>query len=297
MRSLEPENEDDVDRSFLCKPTMTLELECHANTNLPIEVQGITPDQLKGCSESQIASCKIWFGRKQIEIGKLFRVRGRIDETETIVWQGNLQSVHWIGAGLTAGTMLIESDAGRHIGSQMRGGNISAQANVSDFVGVEMSGGTVRIHGNAGDLVGGNYPGSRFGMNRGTILIDGDAGRGTGQSMRRGTIAIGGNVGKLCGWNMLAGTIFVFGQCASEPGTGMTRGTIVLAGKSASPPVTFSPGGSYDSCTLGLMSNWLQRFDFEPASRLLEKRFQLWHGDKLNGGRGELLVADGDRGN
>ena len=272
---------------------MALVLTRQAETTIPIEVQGIIPERLSGCSDQQIAQLPIWHGREQVELGELFQISGAMDDSMTLVWEGDLRPVHWIGSGMTCGKIQIESAAGRHIGSQMTGGEIFVNGDVSDFLGVEMTGGQIRVSGNAGDLVGGNYPGSKLGINRGSILIAGDAGKGVGQSMRRGTIAIGGNAGELTGWNMLAGTILVFGSSGSNAGAGMKRGTIVLGScqiKNLLP--TFRRGGCYPIPILNMMSRWLtqQNFDFEPE--VLESRYQQFDGDLLCGGRGEVFVRD-----
>ncbi len=80
---------------------MTLQLECRAETSLPIEVEGITPTALRGLSTKQIAAREIWLGRRKTALGELFQVRGKLQENAKIVWDGNLKPVHWIGAGMT----------------------------------------------------------------------------------------------------------------------------------------------------------------------------------------------------
>jgi formylmethanofuran dehydrogenase subunit C len=272
---------------------MPLVLECQSKTSLPIEVEGVLPIPLRNLSSESIAKLPIWNGKNKLELGELFRVTGTIDESDTIVWVGNLQSVHGIGLGMDGGVMQVDSPAGRHVGAKMSGGSIEAKSDVSDFVGVEMTGGTIRVRGNSGDLTGGNYPGSKIGMNRGSIIVDGNAGRGTGQAMRRGTIAIGGDSGKLCGWNMLAGSIIVCGNCASEFGVGMTRGTLVLLDPRSGTEIlpTFAKGGVYQNTIVKMMASWLQQIGFEAAERLAQTSFQMHHGDLLSGGRGEVLIA------
>lgn len=270
---------------------MTLVLTQQVETTIPIEVQGITPDRFKDNSNEEIAKLPIWHGRKKLELGEIFKVSGKPTESMTMVWEGNLRPVHWIGSGMCDGSIQVESEAGRHVGSQMSGGTIMVKGDVSDFLGVEMTGGQIRVAGNAGDLVGGNYPGSTFGMNRGSILVDGDVGKGAGQSMRRGTIAIGGNAGALVGWNMLAGTILVFGNSGPDVGAGMTRGTIVLGGGQSHPLLpTFRQGGSYPVPILTMMSKWLTRQGFDFNETMLESDFHQFDGDLLSGGRGEVFV-------
>lgn len=276
---------------------MPLILEQQVETSLPIEVPNIVPESLRGSSTQQIAKQTIGFGNRDIELGELFRVSGKLknDKTEQpdIIWRGHLNSVHWIGASMSVGWMAVESSAGRHLGSQMVGGLINVHGDVSDFTGCEMTGGTIRVAGDAGDLAGANYPGSKFGMNRGTIIIQGHAGKGVGQAMRRGVIVVGKTCGELAGWDMLAGTLIVLGQCGTNCGAGMKRGTIVLSDPNQPPPdlPVFRKGSSQQSFpVLRLLANWLANemngFD---RGRFLSPPFVQYHGDVLRGGRGEIF--------
>jgi formylmethanofuran dehydrogenase subunit C len=272
---------------------MALVLTQQAETAIPIEVPGITPDQLKESSTTQIAKLPIWHGRNKLDLAELFQISGSMDDSLTMVWEGNLRPVHRIGLGMSDGKMIVEADAGRHVGSQMSGGEITIKGNASDYLGVEMTGGRIRVSGNAGDLVGGHYPGSKIGMNRGTILIAGDVGKGAGQSMRRGTIAIGGTAGELAGWNIRAGTILVFGKCGAHVGTGMIRGTIVLAGGQEQPLLpTFRTGGCYPVPILKLLQTWLTEQKFHGDLSVLQSAYRQFDGDLLAGGRGEVFVRD-----
>lgn len=275
---------------------MALVLCQQVETKIPIEVQGLTPDKLLGKSNLEIAKQLVQHGNQQVEVGESFKVSGKLDEDETIVFDGILEPVHWIGAGQKSGLTIVESKAGRHLGSQMTGGQITCENSVSDFAGCEMTGGTIRIAGNAGDLVGGHYPGSKYGMNRGSILINGSVGKGLGQGIRRGTIVVGGDAGGLVGWNMLAGTIVVQGSCGMHPGAGMTRGTIVLG--QADPSLllpTFSKGGTYRVPVLNMLVKWLLELEFGSDStglvETLKGDFTEFNGDLLKGGRGELFIG------
>ncbi len=270
---------------------MTLVLDRQAESKIPVEVLGITPDRLEGLNEREIAKLSIWIGNQAVELGELFRVQGKISDDQAIHWSGDLTAVHWIGAGMKSGKIQIDSPTGRHVGSRMLGGVIATASDVSDFAGAEMRGGKLLVGGHAGDLLGGSYPGSKYGMNLGEILVTGNAGRGVGQSLRRGLIAVGGNVDSLCGWNMLAGTILVFGNCGAECGAGMIRGSIVQLSANSAPLLpTFSRGGRYEKYFFGLTANRLIELGFPNANRLLEHQYQMYHGDLLRGGRGEIFT-------
>ena len=264
-------------------------------TKIPIEVIGVTPEALAGKSNQQISKILIRHGRHEVELGQLFRVSGSLGDSMTLVFDGLLDAVHWIGAGQQGGAIQIQSAAGRHVGSQMSGGRIACNSNVSDYLGIEMTGGSITVAGDAGDCAGGHYPGSKFGMNRGSILISGNAGKGLGQAMRRGTIAVAGNTGELAGWNMLAGTIIVLGNCDKHVGAGMKRGMIAVAGTRAPELLpTFNQGGRYRVPILSMLADWLKQQEFNHDVSSLKSEFQEFNGDTLNGGRGELLIrADG----
>ena len=270
---------------------MTLTFEQQDNCSIPISVRGITPDKLAGKTLAEIERMPIVFGRESVAFAQRFKVRG--ENVANHVWQGNLDNVDEIGAGMTSGVVNIHANAGRHVGLQMSGGTIQVQGDVGDYVGTEMSGGTIRVLGNAGDAVGAGLPGSVFGMNRGTILIDGNAGRGVGQQMRRGLIAIGGTTQELTGWHMLAGTIITFGKCGPRAGAEMKRGTIVATvADDQLPGPTFRSGPVERPPVLRLIANWLtqQQFKFD-RNQLIDRDFQTFAGDVLHGARGELFVA------
>ena len=68
-------------------------------TTIPIEVAGITPEALAGKSNQQISKLLIRHGRHELELGELFKVSGSLGDSRTLVFDGLLSSVHWIGVG------------------------------------------------------------------------------------------------------------------------------------------------------------------------------------------------------
>jgi formylmethanofuran dehydrogenase subunit C len=269
---------------------MPLRFTLCATTSVPLEVEGITPDRLRGKSLAEIEKLEIFEGNVKSRLADFFKVSGDAAD-EVHEWEGNLAGVHWIGAHMESGRIVIEGNAGRHIGSEMRGGEIYVRGDASDWVGGEMHGGLIHVRGRAGHLVGSAYRGSPRGMTRGTILIGGDAGNEIGHSMRRGLIAIGGNIGDLAGLNMLAGSIFLFGDSGIRHGAGMKRGTIAFLGKTA-PPIlpTFRRACRYRPEVLRLVYRHLRRLDFAVSDEVLSLSYDLYNGDFLAGGRGELLL-------
>lgn len=271
---------------------MPLRITNLASLTLPIDVTGVTPDANSERSLDDIRRMHVRQGNRQVELGELFRVEGDPRDRR---WElgGDFSRVHGLGAGMTGGEIIVRGPVGRHAGANMQGGRIEIQGDAGDWLGAEMRGGQIRVRGNAGDYAGGAYAGSRRGMRGGTILISGDVGRRAGERMRRGLIAAAGAAGSDLGARMLAGTILVFGACSDHPGAGMRRGTIGLFGRQR--PVlspTFRRGHIGPLSVLHLLERHLQEAAFEsPRLRMLAGAVELYHGDMLELGRGEILLA------
>ena len=269
---------------------MALRFELINRTPIPLEVEGIHPTAVLGKPLGEIEKLNIFHGNRPVALADFFRVSGTSDDA-CMHWEGDLSGVHWIGAGMTQGTVRVDGSAGRHVGSRMRGGRLEVSGDVSDWLGGEMLGGEIVVRGRAGHLVGSAYRGSARGMTGGTILVHGDVGSEIGHGMRRGLLAIAGNAGDLIGFNMLAGSIFVFGNSGIRHGASMKRGTIGLFG---SEPLTLLPTfrracqGRFEF--LRLVDRALQRHNFPAPLALGDTAVVLHSGDLLEGGRGELLV-------
>lgn len=269
---------------------MPLRLTLRQTTPLPIEVEGITPGAIRGQSTAQIERLEILHGNTRLPLAEFFTVTGNGDD-ETIEWEGDLSGVHWIGAKMHSGRIQVLGSAGRHVGSKLRGGEIHIEGNAGDWLGGEMHGGLIHVHGSVANWVGAAYPGSPRGMTRGTILVDGDAGNEIGHAMRRGLIAVGGKAGDLAGFNMLAGTILLFGRSGVRHGAGMKRGTIALLGdRRPSLLPTFRHACRFQPTALRLLAASLKRHGFQAPLDRLQNSCELYNGDLLAGGRGELLI-------
>ena len=269
---------------------MPLRFTLRTKATVPLEVEGITPDAVRGKSLAEVERMEVFEGNVKTRLAEFFSVTGDSAD-ELHEWEGELAGVHWIGAKMQSGKVVIHGNAGRHIGSEMRGGEIHVLGDASDWVGGEMHGGLIHVRGKAGHLVGSAYRGSAKGMTKGTILIGGGAGNEIGHSMRRGLIAIGGDVGDLAGINMLAGSILLFGESGIRHGAGMKRGTIGFFGRTA-PPIlpTFRRACRFRPEALQLTFRQLRRHEFQVPDELLTSAYDLYNGDFLAGGRGELLI-------
>ena len=267
---------------------MSLLLELTRSTSIPLEIEGITPDKVRDLSRAEIENLEVFEGNQKTRLGEFFAVSGTPDDEE-MRFRGDLSGVHWVGAKMKSGRIVAEGNLGRHVGSEMSGGTIDVAGNVGDWVGAEMIDGTVHVKGKAGHLVGAAYRGSAKGMTGGTILIEGDAGNEIGHTMRRGLIAIGGNTGDLIGFNMLAGTILVAGETGIRHGAGMKRGTLVFLDKRPELLPTFSSAGRQSPLVMTLLRRQLESLAFSKATHVAGD-FELFHGDLLEGGRGEVMV-------
>jgi len=269
---------------------MPLEFQLRQTSNVPIEVAGITPDLLREKSIAEIEQLEILHGNRKVLFAELFQVKGTAAD-ELHVWSGDLAGVHWLGAKMKSGRIDVRGNIGRHAGSEMRGGKMQVEGNASDWLGAEMHGGLIHVRGNVGDLIGSAYRGAAKGMTKGTILVEGNAGNEIGHSMRRGLIYVAGNIGDLAGLNMLAGTIVVGGQAGIRHGAGMRRGTIAFLRKeSISILPTFRFGCRFQPGFFRLVAQHLRQVQAPFAEESLTASYDLFHGDRLAGGRGEILV-------
>jgi len=269
-----------------------LRLRYNANTSIPVEVEGLTPNAVRSLSLADVQRFEIFHGNRKVALAELFDVSGDPSDARMEL-EGNLAGVHWIGAQMTEGEIHVRGDAGRHVGSEMTGGAIHVHGNASDWVGGEMHGGLIHVHGNAGHLIGSAYRGSARGMTAGTILIDGSVGNEVGLTLRRGVIAIGGACGDFVGANMIAGTVLVFGPCGNRPAAGMRRGTVGLLGEN--PPsllVSFRKSCVYEPTFLRLTFRHLQSLGFAVSDEYWQARYSLYHGDHVTVGRGEILIRE-----
>ena len=292
--------------------TVMLTLTLKSPLTLPIDVDGVLPENVINANVTEVGNLLVWCGKQQLPLRNFFDISGSAAADSTIQWQScsgsnGLVRVNRIGHDMTSGKMRIRGDVGLQTGWRMQGGHIEVHGNADDYLGAEMTGGTIVVSGDVGDHAGSRFNGEKIGMNRGQIFIQGSAGNGLGQGMRRGTIVVGKRVGKLVGWNMLAGTIICLQGCGPYPGAGMKRGTIIAA---ADPQATltikkndwllpsFNPGATSAVPIFKPIKKWLaaEKIDDHPVFSteqlgLLDQAFQVFHGDQLSNGRGEVFLA------
>ncbi len=269
---------------------MPLRLTLRQVPPVPLEVEQVLPSVFRRVGRADWPRLEVYLGKEKQPLGDWFDLEGAPDD-ETVVWEGDLTRVHWIGAGLDTGRIEIHGSAGRHIGSEMTGGEIVVHGDAGNHLGAEMKGGRIVVHGSAGHLVGGAYRGSLLGMRGGEIIIDGNAGNEVGHSMRRGLIAIAGDVDDLAGFAMRAGTIVVGGRAGIRHGAEMVRGSLVyLSDTSVSLIPTVRPGSVQQPVVLRLIAAHLENIGFRHNRQWGSRPYRIHHGDFLAGGRGEFWI-------
>ncbi|MEN1680728.1 MAG: formylmethanofuran dehydrogenase subunit C [Planctomycetota bacterium] len=251
---------------------------------LPVELEGFTPDRFRGESIDAVRGFEAMVGNRPTPLGDLFDIEGSTDDGE---WRlaGDLAGVHYVGAGMREGSITVEGPVGRHAGAGMVGGALAVRGDAGDWLGAEMRGGRIDVGGNAGDYLGAGYPGSARGVRGGTVVVRGAAGDYAGHTMRRGWITVGDAIGQFAGYRMRAGTLMVFGETGTRPGAEMVRGTLGLFGPTPQLLPTFRRACAIEPQFLAVMARSLQGDGLTVPSRV-----ELWHGDLLTGGRGEVLL-------
>ena len=270
---------------------MSLCLRYHAQTTVPVEIEGIIPERLREKSPADIERLEIFHGNRKLPLAEMFAVSGdpadgRID------FEGNLAGVHYIGYGMSTGEIHVHGNAGRHLGGEMTGGSIVVDGGAGDWVGGEMHGGTIQVSGSAGHLIGAAYRGSKRGMTGGIITIGGDVGSEIGAAMRRGILAVGGSCGDAAGFNMIAGTILVFGTCGIRIGAGMRRNRSRPLGPRSTDDVVahLSQSRPLPSSFLAASLSRAGRARLSPGDHALESELAAHHSDLVALGKGEVWM-------
>src|SRR6266496_4050336 len=119
-----------------------LTLQYRADTTIPVEAEGITPDQFADKSPAEIAKLPVQHGNRAEVLGDFFRLEGDASDRHIRI-EGDCGRVKWIGAGMQSGTITIHGNVGMHVGAEMVGGEIRVHGNAGDWVGGEMHGGLI----------------------------------------------------------------------------------------------------------------------------------------------------------
>lgn len=259
-----------------------------ASSTLGIDLTGILPLRVAALSLREVAGLTVAADDRPHRLGDLFDIAGDPSD-QVIECRGDFSRVHAIAAGMTAGRVRVVGSVGRHAAAGMTGGRLDVLGDAGDWLACELEGGEVQVTGAAGDNVAAARPGNPTGMRGGRVIVAGRAGHLLGARLCRGVVAVGGGCGAAAGFEMRAGTVLVGGDLGEQPGLGMRRGSVVALTARPRPPATFRRGVAWSPSYLPLLLRSLAAAGFEPAGLIRGTCWRQWHGDRLAGGRGELL--------
>ncbi len=245
----------------------------------PVQAECINLDIFQGKTVKEIANLDVWEGNKPKKLGDLFKIEQSKAETPNITINGDAGQVRRIGLGMKNGEIIINGNAGMHLGEKMTGGKVVVNGDAGGWTGSAMKKGLIEIHGNAGDYLASPYRGSSKGMRGGTIIVDGDIGSDSACYMRGGLIKVkGNNVGQFLGFHMSDGTIHIAKNASARIGSSMTGGKIIVSGNLEDVMPTFS----IDSIKAKVKID-----DTESA----QGPFYVFLGDLAEKGMGKLFVS------
>ena len=212
----------------------TIKLFMMKFSTIPLEFDNILPELLYDKSQKQIEETIIYRGNRKEPLNKYFKVtiEGNCDTPEecTIIMDGDLHRVKYIGNFMSCGKIIVNSDVDLHVGAQMSGGHILVSGNAESYAGREMTGGLLEIKGNVKEFLGSSYAGEWRGMSGGKIIVEKNAGKQVAECMLNGEIYIKGNCDSLAGIHMTGGYLQIDGDVIQWPGGQMKKGDIVING-------------------------------------------------------------------
>jgi formylmethanofuran dehydrogenase subunit C len=254
---------------------------------VPLEAEMLSPDVMASLAHAEIRALPVFLGKRERRLDEFFDVDG--EKSDELHIRGDAVKVKWIGRGMTRGRIVVDGNAGMHLGAHMRGGTIEVSGNAGDWLGGEMAGGLIRVRGNAGGQVGAAYRGSMSGMTDGTIIVDGTAGLEVGMRMKRGIISFGGQVRDFAGLEMKGGTLVLRRGAELRTGAWMIRGTIISLAPIPLLP-TFSYASTYNPTFLRVYARHFAGLGCPIPFDEQEGSYERYTGDAAVPGRGEILV-------
>ena len=260
---------------------------------IPIDGAGLSADRFAGLDARAAARLPILVGNRPEALGELFSIESAPDDGTpagtALEIEGDLRRFERLGAGMTAGRLLVRGDAGEAAGSGQTGGLIRITGDAGARAGEGHRGGALLIEGKAGDDLGAPLPGLPHGIAGGLVVASGGAGHGAARRMRRGVVVVGGDCGAAAGLEMLAGTVIVLGRIGPGPGALMRRGTLVVE-EPFDPLPIFTAGGEGRFSFLRLYHDALGAAGIELPREFSDRPRRRFVGDLSGGGQGEILV-------
>ena len=204
-----------------------------------------------------------------VPFGEMFELKG--EPKGRIRFTGDLAMADRLGAGMTEGELVVESNLGNE-------------------TGLALAGGTIVVEGDVGVRAGAAPLGFKRGMTGGELIVRGSTGSGAGATMRRGLLVVGKNAGDQTGIGIIAGTVVVFGAAGTDSGLWSKRGTVVALGR-MTPPATYVYACTYQPVHLRLLLTRLGlRYGLPVRPRHLKGFYRRYSGDMAELGKGEILT-------
>ena len=247
----------------------------------------LRPDRFAALTAAELVQQRINIGSREYRWGEVFEIEG--DPTSTWTIPGAVNYLN-LAAGLTTGLLRVVGHAGDYAGMKLAGGRLEINGSAGHSVGAGMQGGLIKVTGDAGPQVGGPCPDSIDGMTDGEIIIAGAASPRAGFRMRRGLIAANQGA-EQAGYQMLAGTLVVFRGPLPSPGLSMKRGTILILDPNIEPTWLpyYQPDCVYRPVIVQVLLGRLHALGWTLPEGSRHGRYQLYTGDRLNNGKGEIL--------
>lgn len=278
---------------------------------VPLEAgERLQPSLLNGLSTAQISAMPVLYGRQDRQIGDFFEVERKGGATDDLTGanffedaslqdedlaagilelHGDLSKVKGLGLQMQKGIIIVNGDAGMHLGAFMSGGCIIVRGSSASWTGAHLSGGSIFVLGNVEHFTGSAYWGCKAGMTGGIIVVHGSAGDMTARLMRRGLVIIRGNAGDFTCSEMIAGTVIVGKETGRRAGAQMKRGTLIL-----STPPQLLPTFRYNCLIKPTFMHILARAldDRRIAADFLHNNylFLRYSGDTAVCGKGEIFI-------
>jgi formylmethanofuran dehydrogenase subunit C len=254
-----------------------------------LDLSGLVPASLQGRDEKSIARLPVHTVRHKLNVGDVFAIR--MGEAGSLRFQGGSERFDFVGAGMSAGEIVVEGSVGQQAGRLMGGGRLHIKGDAGPFAASRLVGGLIEIDGNAGDNFGGPLAGEMAGMAGGVAISHGNVGARAGDRLRRGLIVIEGRSGVDAGSRMIAGTLVLGGTTAGPPGALMRRGTIVLTAPDSPISPTFVDCGVHRLVVARLLAGELATLGCGLA-RKLGRPMRRFAGDNAALGKGEILAVE-----
>ena len=111
---------------------MTLTLTLKPGLHRPVDMSAVKPSAVAGLSAYEIGNLSLGEGANSLKLGDVFDVAGEAGDTITIA--GGSGYLDHVGAGLEAGTILVEGPIGNYGATAMKGGRLDVRGDAGAYL-------------------------------------------------------------------------------------------------------------------------------------------------------------------